>query len=597
MAKNKYLSSLSFMSGLGAHGRSTLGTDIGIDKFAKIHGTKRMTGINAGTFKDANKVTSRAQKLAQAMKLPNNIVTGLVGNGPASIFNFGSSLLTYLAENSTSPIGNNQAIYHKTHVHVGTPTSKKIRKFKEDPFVLTETKLLSDSASDYQSHTKRRQLHIKAGFNEKVFAVMMENTFATLEDMYMLFDVKKRFEKQLRGIEDGAMEIFGCITKTHFQIKLKNKLDNYTAHVQIHLVKITNNDMQVRHLLAKMTRNSTIETQDPTGRIPVDFQYTDPETTNLQNKFSVNFQADLRTNLSQSSIFNENAQIVKTWSRTLPASSIWEMNLTTHYGRGLSINMLNDMYKRSDVCSAEKQKKAKEDVENGRQVFEFDLNPADFVSKIIKDITTEGNLKGSKKAVKEATEMANKLMNNYMDQGSLIAGKHPVSYCLYVEAVGDRRSSLLRIKDDDTFDGYSPVFLHAEFSHLIEYLSKEDSPDEILTYKKIRQHRNFEDDSTELQEIFYPDREMRFHVPFDDIKFPGKKTSKEKCNYSMDYDNVLLSNPDTPNIIETINKAMKGLGLTGEATADDAQFKFKEGQKEGDDTTAPPMPESEQKGE
>jgi hypothetical protein len=78
------------------------------------------------------------------------------------------------------------------------------------------------------------------------------------------------------------------------------------------------------------------------GRIPEDEQYSDPNTTDRTNKIKIDFETSLKTKLTDSSIFNENATIVKTWYKSLTPGSIWEINITHHLNEGIHLNRLFD---------------------------------------------------------------------------------------------------------------------------------------------------------------------------------------------------------------------------------------------------------------
>ena len=77
------------------------------------------------------------------------------------------------------------------------------------------------------------------------------------------------------------------------------------------------------------------------GKILEDEQYTDPNH-DPKNKITSSFEVSLKTQLTDSLIFNEECSIVKSWYKKLEPGSIWEFNLTYHLGKGIHINTLYD---------------------------------------------------------------------------------------------------------------------------------------------------------------------------------------------------------------------------------------------------------------
>lgn len=89
---------------------------------------------------------------------------------------------------------------------------------------------------------------------------------------------------------------------------------------------------------------------------------------------------------------------------------------------------------------------------------------------------------------------------------------HPSGYVFVVETIGDRRCRIVRDKDNDFFQGYSPVQVHMEFSLKVGLLYEmKNGQEEFLFYRKKRTEEDFEEGS-EYDQIFTPDRESRFHV-------------------------------------------------------------------------------------
>lgn len=211
-------------------------------------------------------------------------------------------------------------MYYTTHVHLGVPTSSKIIHIKSGPFIETVIKTLADSKQDYQSHDKRQNLKLKSGFNEKGFAFLMEDTYLSVNDYLSLYNIEKRFAKEMKSDRKDLKDIYGCGLKTFHQLKLRNRMDCYSLHVQVHLIKILDLETDIRTLLKEITHhNEDAEYQSPynTGKILRDDQYTTPDFKHINQRFAIDFRTSLSCNLNNSFKFRERAKIVQSWRTTL----------------------------------------------------------------------------------------------------------------------------------------------------------------------------------------------------------------------------------------------------------------------------------------
>jgi len=571
MGNNKSKNSAAFVSSVGSHRRKSLSDELKMPDFID---TMNSNVKHEAKFKQAHKTLGKMGKLTDAMRFGGRMAAGLTTNdGGSSILNLGTALISYLTQSNVQQIGRNESIYHKTSTHIGKPSSSKLKRLQEGPDIEKLTKTFTESSQDYQSHSRRNQLIIRGGFNQKAFSFFLEDSVFTISDFYKLFKVEKRFKKDFKS-PDGTRDIFGCILKSHFQLKIKNKLLNYSSHVKIHLVKIRDTETDIRGLIEHITHNKTVGSQDEAGRIPKEFQYSDPLTTDLKNLISCNFETDLRCRLEQSTKFREKATIVKSWQVTLPPSSTWDFNLTTHYGKGVHLNTINDLFHNSD-----------QNIKSNDKNFTIEFDPKELTKTFIEHSIKENleNLRSNKK-IRISTENVKKIFKD--NTGINFVKKfnkalHPVNYVLVLEIVGDRRASIKRNIDEDCFNGYSPFLLNFEFLKNLTYLTKQESEDELLVYKKIQQDRNFDEDS-EFENIFCPNRSPKLNVNFEQITFPGQKPNKSS-KFTMDYDKVLMSEPDYPGILGAFKNLFDQVGLKDEpGTEDDYPLSF-----------TPPKPESE----
>ena len=84
------------------------------------------------------------------------------------------------------------------------------------------------------------------------------------------------------------------------------------------------------------------------GRINDDEQYSEPNVTDIRNKFCISFDTSIRTKLNDSILFRDRAKIIHTWSRVLTPGSMWDFNLTQHFGKGIHLNYLYDIENLND---------------------------------------------------------------------------------------------------------------------------------------------------------------------------------------------------------------------------------------------------------
>ena len=509
----------------------------------------------SSAFDQASNVYGTIRTALDAIRIGRSgvsVITGLLPNGDNSPTNADHSLVPFLSNSTTASLGRNEAIFHKTRVHVGRKTSKRIKHIASGPYVEKVVKRTSGSMDDYQDHSQRKHLTLYTGFQEKGFTFFLEDTYFSVEDYYKMFDIEKRFSKQFESNSDGVENIYGCVYKTHNQFKFKNRNSNCTCHIRLHLIKILDVRTNVRSLLQEVTHNSSQSTANNYGRLPKEFQFTDPEIYDL-NKFAVSFLTNLSCKLTHSTRFNEKARIVRSWNCTLPPSSIWEFNLTTHLGKGIHLNTINDL--------------------------RLDQDQADLYEKIITQFQA---LRENDKPKTTKTNKALDTARNAIDQIFVKRGnEHPSAYVIAAEYVGDRRASLQRKADNDVFSGYSSCQIGVEFDTFIKYLvSQED--DQILVYKNILQDRDFSEEEVSLSELFCPTRKTTFHVSYDNI---GSKPTQP---FKMLYDEVLGS--DTPSFMEDLKKVFKDIGLDPKsATPDDVGFDY-----QGPDSSPPPLEEEEE---
>lgn len=126
----------------------------------------------------------------------------------------------------------------------------------------------------------------------------------------------------------------------------KDKAKEIAEEVSTGYINRSNIPKEGKEILNRMLKNysefrSNISSLN--GKIPEDKQYTDPNIMNLRDRFSCSYLTSINTNLTDSINFKDRATIVSTWNRRIKPGSIWQFNLTQHFGKGIHLNYLYDI--------------------------------------------------------------------------------------------------------------------------------------------------------------------------------------------------------------------------------------------------------------
>jgi len=542
----------SFASSSGKHTTKSFTRDMDLNSFLKA---AKNTDDVSQIFKSGHNHYTKMQTVLDAINIGRGIYSSLKDNGHNPVSNSESSSVPMVTKVTSSPVGKNNLAYHKIHSHIGKQTSNRIKKLADSPHINKYTKRFFSTLSDYQSAEKRKQLIMESGFNEKQFVFFLEDFNFSVADYYDIFEMNKKHCKEIRSDTDGVLDIYGCVYKTYHRLKIRNRLDLYSAHMNIHLCKIMDPAADIRDVIDEITHNSKVtNARELSGKIPVDFQYSVPDTSNEKNKCAVDIKTSLSADLRQSTRFNEKVKIIETWARSLEAGSILEFNLTHHLGKGIHLNrILNECENHKTkirnqlaIANSEAFQGLKDNIENVTNAAKKGAKVTEFVNEV-----EAQNLKAEKSR-----------------------NDHPTGYMMVLEIVGDRRASIRRKADGGLFEGYGPTKLHFEMEKMLTFLS-EDTEDNVLTYKKIRQNRNLDDETgkNRLHEIFCPSRADRLHVPFENIEM----STKGQGEYQLIYDQMISSTEgDTQGILNNLKSFMKDTGIDlDNPNLEDLKFDFK----------------------
>jgi hypothetical protein len=147
-------------------------------------------------------------------------------------------------------------------------------------------------------------------------------------------DTKKN-KKKLRGVVDEVID------------EAKNIAKNIGKEEADKLIDKSNLPKETKQTMKTMIQeNGTHRAKiSDLGKIPEDEQYSDPPVTDKRNKFSCSFCTSTKTKLTDSVLFKDRAKIIHTWGHIMSPGSIWDFNITQHFGKGIFLNYLYDIEK------------------------------------------------------------------------------------------------------------------------------------------------------------------------------------------------------------------------------------------------------------
>lgn len=96
--------------------------------------------------------------------------------------NHASDIMTF--SNNSARLGNNKSFYVRTHLHVGYPTTSRVKKLMNTENVQYNQKDLSTSGKDYLESENRKNLILNSGFNQKKYTFFLEDTYITINNLF-----------------------------------------------------------------------------------------------------------------------------------------------------------------------------------------------------------------------------------------------------------------------------------------------------------------------------------------------------------------------------------------------------------------------------
>lgn len=565
-----------FVSKKGRHTSKSLGKDMHLDKLSKIDQTGQT--LSTKDHKAVNDIIGNAKDIltSTGLKYGEKLVGAAIETGINTLINHADEQSALSALTSVNGLGVNNNTRTKQHVHIGPTTIKRIERQLNTPLIERVSKELSSTDKDYQEHNQRKNLTIKNGFNEKCFTFFMEDTYLRVKDLLEIFGQNPGIEKSLKEKcfnKHGVVDIYGCVCNVENEFKFKNILNFYSVQCELHLVKITDIHDDVRTLITEITNNktsgNTIEPSESSSK----GQDLKSKLRGEAKKFAKDVATDIATDIAMDLIDKSNIFLEgKKKLRDILQDKLSKEG--TH--RGSDFGRLPEDEQYSDP-----------QVENRGNKFNisFDTSLATKLQDSVQFNDRAKILKTWHKSLSPGSIWEFSLTQhfgkgihlNFLYDIKNLNDEHPAQYIFVLETFGDLKSSVSRKEDADLFCGYGPGKLNVDFKHKLNYIGKsEDTFDfnhnPTPTLYRVKKRDDDYVENSELAKVFHPNREIRFHIPFDEIQIYEDGASKKSRSkpYLLQYDaNIVPEN----SLMDSIQFSYKNHGYDGKnLTEDDAEF-------------------------
>ena len=479
-------------------------------------------------------------------KVTRNLFVSLVDHVNSSLSNFGSNKLPMIYQNEVQ--ANNNSKILRTHCHVGHKGGRRIKKAKQGAFHGSTHIVLEDTEQDRIDHNYRKQLHSSCGFGQKGYDIFLEDSFIRITDLINLCNAdeyfeeikeeKKRFAKSHELDEEilknGWQDIpVGSLVGTGRDI-WKNRNRNRTD---------TSEDLEPEN-----TTKSKNPKRPDRGLTKYYAGITKTVTKlKIRNIFPV-YDVRVFVHLCQPINHLEPDSPRKLYGGLINATPIVEGKRSGIKARGIKNDCLysfESLPKVDNYC------------------FKVHLDTA-LNTKIERTDAFRHRAQIVKTWVRELKEndqfhltlhehLGDGIYLNQLEEIKEEYGNSPFNYFFIVEYFGDRRATITRNKDGDSFHGYSPAALSYRLKQEIHYVMNQNDPDIPIVLKFSEKDGNFE--TKELMEMFCPTRESPFNVDYDNIKINGKKNENKNPEFTLDFASDIVSTTlvsDLTNILEDL---------------------------------------------
>ena len=492
------------------------------------------------------------------------------------------------ATNINSSLGKNEARYITTNVHVGKPTTQRVKRLINTPYIEYNEKTLGSSDKDYIKHILRKYLDLKSGFNQKGFCFIMEDTYMTVHDLIQFMGSSNKVEKALHKTKNGKIDLYGAIYKDQKQIKIVNQMEYYNVSVKLSLVKINDINNDIRELVSEcINSKSNLSNLISPKRKETAEEANKSLLRDSKNQKKEKEDDEINSDSKESkTFFEEIIDNTKDKAKTKLEENIDKLLNTSL--RGHPYGKINEDDQYSDPNTTNKINRITLNFNTSLKCQLTDSTKFNDRAKIIESyvrVLTPGSIW----EFNLHQHFGKGIHLNYLYDIESENKDHPVGYVLLLEYIGDRRGKIRRNIDNDFFFGYAPCKIHIEFCHKLAYLADTSNGDDEAPaiYRKKKKEEDFEDGSV-YEALFTPNREASFNVDFENFKlYQETKKLKPKAEYTLEYDTNILSTASNP-ILENVKFKFSNEGIeTENLTEDDLKFKTNSSSEDNDQTQSP----------
>jgi hypothetical protein len=456
------------------------------------------------------------------VKLAEHAIDSLVHDGQSNL----------AISHSNESTKNSEITIERTHVYIGKKHNNRIKTHLNGPTYEKFSKCILDTQKDCLETKRRKQLNSKSGVNQRGFTFLEKDTFLTFKDIEELANyrenktkVKEEMERLLKlkkGTQSQILEEISNNLKS-----LKSREEDGTKHKYYSALLSTKTELKLMN------------------RMPV-------------------YDLNIIVHLVKFRNFDSKITTVKELIKDLKASTAEEIRNKRYL----------DRIKQKDI----KQELESEEFKFSRQLItSLNVNITNLesfqkncilVNSWRRTISSGGHWYITINEKFQDGIYLNKFHELVEDK---IDMDTPMNSFLLIEYFGDNRASVFREADEQTISSvYSPCYISYEMKLNITHVSNIKSPDEILCYSKLKKTDEFEDES--LQMDFYPTREEKFNINFDDIKI-GDEKNKKNAKYKLEMNASILENQTLSRFDEMINRISKVNPTEAETiTPDDLNF-------------------------
>lgn len=438
---------------------------------AKGKGRKNLLKVN----KAANSLLNKREDVQSLMNFGAAVATAAMTNkiGNNKYFKIAEACKSLLGGNSvpvlhhntrTPNLGRNKGVIKTTKMHVGEPIKGKYAKIPS--FHTVNTINLIDTQTDCIDPIRKKETVSRAGLNQRLIDFLDEDTYITVGDMKRITQCDKEIKEQIDRRKDRRTVVTKKNVRSEYQVRIPNLRLNSL----------------IRSVKTKFSINSEIPVYDTYVIVNVcllkDF-----------NNCSVDIE-ELKKNIVKEA---EDAN----WLQTGLRKDQIIRDIKKVEGEEDPLR-----FKRSLIVGVDA-------VLQKSTTFRESVRIVQSITRVLRD--------GDRLDLTVTQHFKNGIDLNKLYQ---IENEHlPASAFLIVEAFGDARGKVIDKNNNLSYNGYSPVEIRYDFKIDVDYTcfhKRKDVPLIVITEEK---DKDF--DSIDLGDEFYPTREEKFNVNYENLQING----------------------------------------------------------------------------